>query len=130
TTLDRSGDVRVVGVVVLAVDGVGRHVVTVDKGGRGLVLRRKRIRGAERDVGTAGGQCPHQVRRLGGDVQTAGHGDTVEGALGGEAVTNRGKDRHVPIGPLDALLSGFGETDVGNVVGGRRLRQEFVPFAD
>ena len=51
--VDRRLDVRVVGVVVLALDREDGDVELLDERGRGVVLGRERVRGAEHDVGAA-----------------------------------------------------------------------------
>jgi hypothetical protein len=49
--VDAGVDVAVVGLVVLALDGVDAHAVLLDQGGGDRVLRAQRIGGAEHDVG-------------------------------------------------------------------------------
>ena len=67
--VDRSLDVRVVRVVVLALDREDRDVVLLDERRGDVVLRRERVRRAEHDVGAAGLQRAHEVRRLRRHVQ-------------------------------------------------------------
>src|SRR5262249_45923138 len=109
-------DVTVVRVVVLAVDRVDLGAVAVDQCRRGVVLSRQRVGSTQTDVRATGNQCPDQVRGLGGDVQAGTECQTFERTLAREALTNRGKHRHVPVGPLDLGLADFGQRQVGNVV--------------
>ena len=51
--VDGGVDVAVVGVVVLAVDGVDIGVVAVDQGSGHIVLGGERVRGAERHLGAS-----------------------------------------------------------------------------
>ena len=67
--VDAGVDVRVVRLVVLALDGVDAHAVLLDERRGHVVLRAQRIAGAEHDVGAAGDQRAHEAGRLGGDVQ-------------------------------------------------------------
>ncbi len=99
--VDRGLDVLVVGVVVLALDREDGDAVLLDERRRGVVLRRERVRGAEHDVGAAGLERAHQVRRLGRDVQAGGDAVPGERLLGGEALADRRQHRHLPVGPHD-----------------------------
>jgi hypothetical protein len=117
-----------VGVVAGAVDALpGEHAdaVRADEGGRGVVLGAERVRGGEPDLGTAGVQGAHQVRRLGGDVQAGGDPFALQRAGGGEAPADLPEHRHGPLGPLDALASPLRESEIGDVV--RRRHGEPVP---
>jgi hypothetical protein len=61
--------VAVVSVVVLALNGEDGDAVVADERRGDIILRRKRIRGAEHHVRTAIAQCDGEISRLGGDVQ-------------------------------------------------------------
>ncbi len=100
--VDRRGDVRVVGVVVLALDREDGHAVLGDERSGHVVLRRERVRGAEEDVGAAGLQRAREVRGLRRHVQAGGDAVAVERPLALEALADRGQHRHLPVGPLDA----------------------------
>ena len=103
--VDRGLDVGVVGVVVLALDREDGDVVLVDERGRHVVLRGKRIGGAEDDVGAAGLQRPHQVGGLAGHVQAGSDAVAGQRLLTLEPVADRGQDRHLPVGPRDSAYA-------------------------
>ena len=86
--VDRCLEVRVVRVVVLALDRERADPVRVDERGRDIVLRRERIRGAQDDIGAARLEGAHQVCGLGGDVQAGRDAVAVEGLLALEALAN------------------------------------------
>ena len=67
--VDRRLDVRVVRVVVLALDREDGDVELLDERRGDVVLRRERVRRAEHDVRAAGLQRAHEVRGLGRHVQ-------------------------------------------------------------
>ena len=87
--VDRGLDVRVVRVVVLALDREDRDVVLLDERGGDVVLRGERVRRAEDDVGAAGLQRARQVRRLGRHVQAGRDAVAVERLLALEALADR-----------------------------------------
>ena len=99
--VDRGLDVRVVGVVVLALDREDGDVVLVDERRGDVVLRRERVRGAEHDVGAARLERAHQVRGLGRHVQARGDAVAGERLLALEPLADRGQHRHLPVGPHD-----------------------------
>ena len=55
--IERRHDVRVIGVVVLALDGEDGDAVVAHQAGRHVVLRGKRVGGAEHDIGAAVAQA-------------------------------------------------------------------------
>ena len=114
--VDAGVDVRVVGLVVLALDGVDADAVVLDERGGDVVLRGQRVGGAEHDVGAAGGQRAHEVGGLGGDVQAGADADALERLLLLEALADGPEHGHVHVGPLDAQHALGGETDVLDVV--------------
>ena len=118
--VDRRLDVRVVRVVVLALDREDGDVVLVDERRRDVVLRRERIRRAEDDVGAARLQRPHEVRRLGRDVEAGGDAIAGERLLALEALADRREHRHLPVGPLDPPLALRREGEIFHVVALRR----------
>ena len=109
-------DVRVVGVVVLALDGVDADAVVVDQRRGHVVLRGQRVAGAEDDVGAAGHQRAHEAGGLGGDVQAGADAHALERLLLLEALADGAQHRHVHVGPLDAQHALGGESDVFDVV--------------
>ena len=68
--IDRRFDVRVVRVIVLALDREHGDVVLVHERRGHVVLSRKWVGGAEHDIRAAGLQRAGEVRRLGRHVQT------------------------------------------------------------
>ena len=66
-------DVLVVGVGVLAADGVDGDAEVLDEAGGHVVLGGERVGGDQHEVGAAGLQRADQVGRLGGDVQAGRH---------------------------------------------------------
>ncbi len=99
--VDRRLEVRVVGVVVLALDRERADPVLVDEGGRDVILRRKGVRGAQDDIRAAGLEGAHQVRGLGRDVQARGDAVALERLLALEALANCRENGHLPVGPFD-----------------------------
>ncbi len=67
--IQRRHDVRVIGVVVLALDGVDRDVVVANQASRDIVLGGERIGGAQYDIGAAIAQRDGQVGSLRRDMQ-------------------------------------------------------------
>ena len=114
--VDRRLDVRVVRVVVLALDREGRDVELVDERRGDVVLRRERVRRAQHDVGTARLQRAHQVRRLGRHVQARRDAVAGERLLALEPLADRGQHRHLPVGPHDAPHALGGERQILHVV--------------
>ena len=114
--LEGGPDVLVISVVVLALDGVDLDAVIAHQVSGRVVLRRQRIRSAERDVGAASLQSDHQVGRLGRDVQAGRQLLPIERPLLGEAFADHAHNGHGTFGPFDAALPGIGEIDVFDVV--------------
>ena len=115
--VDAGVDVLVVGLVVLALDGVDTHAVFLDERGGDVVLGAERVGGTEHDVGAAGLERAHEVGRLAGDVQTGADAHALERLLLGEAFADGGQHGHLHVGPLDAQRSLRSETLVLDVVG-------------
>ena len=118
--VDRGLDVRVVRVVVLALDREDGDVVLVDERRGDVVLRRERVRRAEHDVRAARLERAREVRRLGRDVQAGGDAVAGERLLALEALADRGEHRHLPVGPLDPAHALGREREVLHVVALRR----------
>ena len=68
----------------------------------------------ERDLGAAGDQRAHEVRRLGRDVQARADAQPVERPLAREPLADRAQDGHLPVRPLDPRLAGVGQARVGD----------------
>ena len=119
------GDVALVGLGVLAGDGVHLHAVVAHEGGGGVVLGGKRVGGAQAHLGARGHKSAHEVRRLGGHVHARADAHALQRALLGEALADAGEHRHVAVGPQDAGLPLVGQVDVKNVAG---LAHRLLPF--
>ena len=89
--VDGRVDVRVVRVVVLALDGEDGMPYSSTSAAADVVLRRQRVRRAEDHVGAAGRQRAHEVRGLGRHVQA--RRDPVAGQRLARARTGRGSPR-------------------------------------
>ena len=90
-----------------------------DERGSDVVLGRERVRRREHDVGAAGLERAHQVRRLGRDVEARADAQAVERPVALEALADQAQDRHLALGPFDAPDALGGEAEVGHVVGGQ-----------
>ena len=115
--VDGRGDVRVVGGVVFAFDGVGGDAVVLDEGGGDFVLRGKRIRAAEDHVRAAVTQSDGEVGGFAGDVQAGGHADAFQGLVLNELLADELQHGHLLIGPFDFAFAFFRESDVFHVAG-------------
>ena len=67
----------IVGVFILAFDGVGGNAVFADERGGDIILRGQGIGGAQHQVGAAGLQGEGQVGGFGSDMQAARHAYTL-----------------------------------------------------
>jgi hypothetical protein len=81
-------DVRVIGVVVFALDGKRGDAEFLDERGCRLILRRKRIRSANDQIGAAIAQSDGEVRCLRGDVQAGRHANALQRLLFNESLAN------------------------------------------
>ena len=113
--VERRADVGVVGVVVLALDGVGPDPVDVDQGRRDGVVGGQRVGGAERGVGAPRLQRDHQVRRLRRDVQAGRNPQALEGSLTLEPLPDQQQHGHLPRGPFDQVIAGLRQAGVLDV---------------
>src|SRR5713101_6493436 len=113
--LERCAQVRIVGVVILTLDGESRNVVVAIEGGGNFVLRGKRIGGAEHGIGATIAQRNHQVGGFAGHVQTSGNTQALERLLLDEALADRFEHGHLLPGPLDLALAGVGQSNVLHV---------------
>ena len=116
--VDRGRDVRVVRLVVLAADGEDGNAVLGDERCGHVVLRGERVRRAEHDVGASRLQRAGEVRGLRRDVEAGRDADAVQRPLLLETLADRGENRHVPVGPLDADDARGSEAEILDVVAG------------
>ncbi len=107
--VERGHDVRVVRIVVLALDGEDGNVVVADEAGGHVVLRGQRIRSAERHVGAAVAQGIIEVRGLGGHVQAGRNADALERLVLDEFLADDLQNLHRLVRPLDAFLAQIGQ---------------------
>ena len=119
--VERGLDVLVVGRVVLALDGVDRHLIVRHQRGGDVVLRRERVRCGQHHIRAAGLQHAHQVGGLAGHVQARGHANALERLLLLEPCFDQIQHRHLARGPLHAEAALFGETNVFDVVVGAHV---------
>ncbi len=96
---ERRSDVSVVAVVVLSPHGVDGDVVIDRQMSGDVVLRRERVRGAERHAGSPGLERRHKVRRLRRDVEAGPDDLPLERTLTGEPVRDAAKHRHAAAPP-------------------------------
>ena len=109
-------DVLVVGVGVLAGDGM--HVdaeVAYERGGS-VVLSRQRVGCAQRDLRTRRDKCAHEVGGLGGHVHAGADAHAFERTLALEALADAGEHGHVAVCPHDACKALIGKVDVFDFV--------------
>ena len=116
-------DVRVVRVVVLALDREDADVELVDERRGDVVLGRERVRRAEHDVRAARLQRAHQVRRLRRHVQARRDAVAVQRLLRLESLPDRREHRHLPVRPLDPPHALGREREVFHVVPLRRCHR-------
>jgi hypothetical protein len=81
---------------------------------------------ANHGVGAARPERAHEVRRLGGHVETRGNAHPRERLLPLEPLADRGEHRHLAVGPLDPALALGGEGEILHVVSLRRSHQSFL----
>ena len=107
---------RVVGIAILALARVRRDVVVRDERRGDIVLRRQRIRRAQRDLGAAGLQREREVRGLSGHVKARADAQPEERLFLREALRDAGEHGHLARRPLDPPLPCPGEPDIRHVV--------------
>ena len=113
--IERRHDVRVVRVVVLALDGVNRDVVVANQAGGDVILGRQRVGSAKHYVGAAVAQRDRQVCRLGGDVQAGRNSHAVQWLVLDEFLANDLQHLHGLVGPVNAFLAHVGQFEVGDI---------------
>ena len=113
--LEGGGDVPVIAVLVLALDGVDGDAVVLHQAGGDVVLGREGIGRAEHQVGAAGLERAGQVGRLGRHVQAGRHPHAGQRLLGREPLADGPQHGHVALGPLDSLLAQGGQREVFHV---------------
>jgi len=115
--IERGHDVRVVGVVVLALDRENGNVVVANQASGHIVLRGKRVGSAERDIGAAIAQRDHEVGGLGGYVEASRDANVFEWLILDEVLADNLQNLHRLVGPLDALLTQIRYFEILNVTG-------------
>ena len=71
-------DMVIVGLLILAFNGIGRNTVLTDQGGCDIVLCRKRIGGAEHEVGASSFEGNRKVCCLCSNMEAARHAYSLE----------------------------------------------------
>ena len=89
-----------------------------DEGGCNIVLRGKRVGGAQANLRATLLEGEHEICRFGRDVQAGGDALAFERALLTESLLYQFDDGHFPRGPLDAALAAISKGQVGYVMGG------------
>ena len=113
-------EMRVVGVAVLAAAREHADAVLGHERRGNVVLGRERVRGAQHDGRAAGLERPHQVGRLGGDVEAGPDAEAGERLLGGEPLADEAQHGHLALGPLDAADAFGRKGEIDDIVGGQR----------
>ena len=114
--IDGGGEVLVVGLLILALDGVGGDAVVLHQRGGHVVLRGQRVGCHQHHVGATGLERAGQVGGLRGHVEAGRDAEALEGLLLLEPLADLGEHGHVAIGPLDALATEVGQAEVGHVM--------------
>ncbi len=109
-------DMFVIGLIILALDGVGGNAVYGQRRGD-VVLGGQRIGAAQHQVGAAGFQSKARLAVSDGDMETGGDADALERLLFLEALGDEFQDGHFPPGPGDAFLTESGERGVFDIGG-------------
>ncbi len=100
---ERLVNVPVIGVAILPPAREHGEVHVLDQGGRDVILRGKRVAGAQRQRRAPGLQGAHEVCGLGRHVQAGGDPDPLERPLAREPLPNQAEHGHLGVGPADAL---------------------------
>src|SRR3989344_8416764 len=100
---DKRLDVFKKRIAILARYSVGRNAVMLGERGGGFVLRRKRIGGAERDLGSTLFERDDKIRRLDRHVKACRNFLALERLLFLEPLANSEEDGHVSCRPFDEL---------------------------
>ena len=108
--------VAVVRGVVLALVGEDRDLVLADERGGRVVLRRQRVRGAQRDLAPPRLERHHEHRRLGRHVQARPEPHALQWLLLRKALPHLPQHGHRLLGPLDLQLAGLGQREILDVV--------------
>ena len=112
TVIERGAEMRIVGVIVLTLNGVSRNVEIAIERGSDFVLRGERIGGTENHISAAIAESDHQVGGFAGDVETRGNAQTLQRLLLDEALANDLQHRHLLLRPLDFAFAGFGQRNI------------------
>ena len=107
--VDRRQNVVVIRIVVLALDGEHRNALIAHQAGRNVVLRRKRVRGAQHHIRSAIAQANRQVRGFRGHMQAGRYPDPLQRLVLDELFPDDLQHFHGLVRPLNALLAQFGQ---------------------
>ena len=118
----RRTQVRIVGVVILALDGEGRNAVVTIQGRGHFILGGERVGSAQHCIGAAVAQGDHQVRGFAGHVQTSRNAQALKRLLLDEALADGFEHGHLLPGPFDLAFAGVSQPDI--------LHITFFQFSD
>jgi len=113
--VQRRVDVLVVGVVVLAANGIGLDRVLLHQRGGDRIVGGKRVGCAQSDVGAGCFQRQHQVGRLARDMQAGCQLDALQGLFLREPPADQQQHGHLTRRPVDQVLALAGQLHVLDV---------------
>src|SRR5690606_8392615 len=125
--VERLMNVAVVGLVVLALDGVDVEAVRGERS-RDVVLGRERIAGTNGRLGASGAEGIGQIGRLRGHVDAGDDANALEWPITLERLSNQPEYRHLASRPGDPPAPRFGQPDVLDVVPDVRAPGHPCPF--
>ena len=98
-----------IGFIILTLYGEDGYFVVTDKRRRHIILGAERIAGTQCQVSAASYQGTGQVSRLGRNVQTTGHANTLERLFFLKPLSDGSQDGHLFLSPFDSVTSLFGQ---------------------
>ena len=109
-------EMLVVGVVVLALDGIHGHLIVGHQRRGDVVLGAQRVAGGQHHIGAAGLQHAHQVAGLGSHVQARADAQAVQRPALGKAFFQQVQHRHLACSPLHAEAALLSQAEVFDIV--------------
>ena len=114
--IQRGVEMLVVGVVVLALDGVDGHLVVGHQRGGHVILRAQRVAGGQHHIRAAGLQDPHQIAGLRRHVQARADAQSLQRPVLAHPLFQQVEHRHLARCPLHSEPAFLGQLDVFDVV--------------